>query len=111
QAQAFAFLFQPTDPPAAHSPPLPRERFSPNVDSSRPVRANSGHWRTAQRTGQGDAAVGFGSSSAMASPLVLGATDPKPSSGLSQRHFLTSGQVEFASLPNACSPDIFWTIR
>jgi hypothetical protein len=34
QAQAFAFLFQPTDP-AAHPPPLPRERFSPYVDSGR----------------------------------------------------------------------------
>jgi hypothetical protein len=27
------------------------------------------------------------------------------------RHFLTSGQVESASFPNACSPDIFPTTR
>jgi hypothetical protein len=39
------------------------------------------------------------------------AIDPNPSTRQSQRHFLTSAQLESASLPNACSPDIFWTIR
>src|SRR5260370_27214420 len=36
-------------PPAAHSPLLPRERFSPNVDTSRPECANTGHSGTAWR--------------------------------------------------------------
>jgi hypothetical protein len=48
---------------------------------------------------------------AMGLPLAVGAVDPNLSLGPSQRHFLTSAQLESASLPNACSPDIFWTIR
>ena len=51
----------------------------------------------------GDGPLSYGTA------IDVGAIDPKLRA--ISRHCLSSGQVESASLPNACSPDIFWTIR